>query len=226
MTITVYTALIISFLVFMGQACDSINDQCSRWHHQCKQWPDFEKGSADILLIQQQSRMGSFTSMVVWNSSRIQARSFWDTVGLLQQAVEYIMQKLTFPNQDQKLLRIDIKHPWDPEDNTTRYMCIYKPNNTPPSLVRGALYQGHPNDTRLYTYGGTLCLANTSFDTSATQMPETSTIWGYGTSAGTWSSYDIKYVSRVNFVDVFLLIPAKGCSLETESWILCRSSRT
>ncbi|KAF9636660.1 putative duf821 domain-containing protein [Lasiodiplodia theobromae] len=94
---------------------------------------------------------------------------------------------------NQKLLRIDIKHPWDPEDNTTRYMCIYKPNNTPPSLVRGALYRGHPNDTKLYTYGGTLCLANTSFDTSATQMPETSTIWGYGTSAGTWSSHDIKY---------------------------------
>lgn len=70
-------------------------------------------------------------------------------------------------------------------------------------------------------YGGTTFLANTSFPNWTPQISESSTIWGYGTSADTWSSYDIKDVSHLSFVYGFPLIFAKECSPETESWILC-----
>lgn len=65
----------------------------------------------------------------------------------------------------------------------------------PPSLTRGAAYQGLQNDSKLYTYGGTSFMANRSFPDWAAPDASTYSLWSYDTVTQSWSQYDVTMAS-------------------------------
>jgi hypothetical protein len=63
----------------------------------------------------------------------------------------------------------------------------------PPNMVRGALFRGPANDSKLYTFGGSTFLANeTDTDWQAPKSDQYS-LWSYDTSSMTWGQYDVSY---------------------------------
>lgn len=67
--------------------------------------------------------------------------------------------------------------------------------SNPPNMVRGALYRGPGNDTRLYTFGGSTFLANESDPDWQAPVSDQIGLWSYDTAAMTWSQYDITYAA-------------------------------
>ena len=62
---------------------------------------------------------------------------------------------------------------------------------TPPTVVRGALYQGATSDTRVYMYGGTMTSLNTSSPYYVGPTAVQYTLWSYDTSSGNWDQFDV-----------------------------------
>ncbi|KAF2756842.1 hypothetical protein EJ05DRAFT_477072 [Pseudovirgaria hyperparasitica] len=55
----------------------------------------------------------------------------------------------------------------------------------PPSLMRGAFFQGDASDDRLYAFGGTAYYGNTSFP-GWVDMPDAPPLWVFNTHNNTW----------------------------------------
>ncbi|KAF2145392.1 uncharacterized protein K452DRAFT_283752 [Aplosporella prunicola CBS 121167] len=96
---------------------------------------------------------------------------------------------------NQWLIRVDMSDSWDWKTNISDRR-IEKTQNSgtgtyPPSLARGALFQGPQNDTKIYTYGGTAVMANQSFPGWVQPEVETYTLWSYDTSGQNWQQYDV-----------------------------------
>lgn len=64
-------------------------------------------------------------------------------------------------------------------------------NSAPPSVAFGALYQGPINDTKLYSYGGSVSYDNTSRPGWAPAISERYPLWSYETSGEEWTAIDL-----------------------------------
>jgi hypothetical protein len=90
-----------------------------------------------------------------------------------------------------------MSRPWDTKTNFTEKRIGRFGNSlmgaNPPNMVRGALFRGPANDSKLYTFGGSTFLAN---DTDQNWQPPSSdqfSLWSYDTSSMTWGQYDVSY---------------------------------
>ena len=103
----------------------------------------------------------------------------------------------TFSNKftDQQLIRVDMRDSWDWRTNISQLSIPKSPNPTtgtsPLSYVRGALFQGRANDSNIYSFGGTTCLANKSFPGWTSQASDQYSLWSYDTSGQIWQQYDV-----------------------------------
>ncbi|KAF2087703.1 hypothetical protein K490DRAFT_73631 [Saccharata proteae CBS 121410] len=97
------------------------------------------------------------------HQSTIKDSYLWIDGGV--ETFNYNGDKILGYNQD--LLRIEMSSSWDWKTDISE-LTIEKAKNSdtgtlPPSLTRGALFQGPANVTTIYSFGGTSCLANTTF---------------------------------------------------------------
>lgn len=65
--------------------------------------------------------------------------------------------------------------------------------SNPPNMVRGALWRGLANDSRLYTFAGSTFLANQSDPDWRPPGFDDYSLWSYDTSLMTWGQYDVSY---------------------------------
>ncbi|KAI9662407.1 MAG: hypothetical protein M1821_008574 [Bathelium mastoideum] len=94
-----------------------------------------------------------------------------------------------------QLLRVDMRDSWDWKTNISQ-VSIPKSLNPdtgtyPPSYARGALFQGPADGTKIYSFGGTTFLANTSFPGWTGQDVDQYSLWSYDISDQTWQQYDV-----------------------------------
>lgn len=92
-------------------------------------------------------------------------------------------------------MQIDLTNSWNWKTNLTVNQ-IEKGQNPQtgtdaPLLVRSALYQGTPDDTSFYLYGGTVSFSNTSFPGWQQPLTAQYALWSYSTTDQTWSQYDV-----------------------------------
>ncbi|QDS77352.1 hypothetical protein FKW77_005389 [Venturia effusa] len=95
------------------------------------------------------------------------------------------------------MFEIDLSKPWDAKTNfTERRIGRFGDSSmgsNPPNMVRGGLWRGPPNDSRLYTFGGSTFLANrTDVDWKPPQDDRYS-LWSFDTASLKWAQYDITY---------------------------------
>jgi hypothetical protein len=95
------------------------------------------------------------------------------------------------------VFEIDLSRPWDLNTNFTEKRIGRFGNSlmgaNPPNMVRGALFRGPTNDTRMYTFGGSTFLANTSDPSWQQPSSDHYSLWSYDTSLMTWNQYDITH---------------------------------
>jgi hypothetical protein len=88
-----------------------------------------------------------------------------------------------------------MSRPWDINTNFTEKRIGRFGNSlmgaNPPNMVRGALFRGPRSDSRLYTFGGSTFLANTSDPSWQPPSSDQYSLWSYDTSLMTWNQYDI-----------------------------------
>lgn len=61
----------------------------------------------------------------------------------------------------------------------------------PPNMVRGALFRGPGNDTRVFTFAGSTFIANTSDPDWAAPSSNQYSLWSFDTTLQVWAQYDI-----------------------------------
>ncbi|KAK2797437.1 hypothetical protein FQN51_008470 [Onygenales sp. PD_10] len=96
---------------------------------------------------------------------------------------------------DKYLIEIDMSESWDWKKNLST-VALNKTENpdtgsNPPQVVRGALYAGRPDHNKIYLYGGTTSLRNTSFPGWLPQSSAQYTLWSYDTLTKEWDQYDV-----------------------------------
>jgi hypothetical protein len=88
-----------------------------------------------------------------------------------------------------------MSRPWDTKTNFTEKRIGRFGNSlmgaNPPNMVRGALFRGPPNDTKLYTFGGSTFLANETDPNWQAPSSDQFSLWSYDTSSMTWGQYDV-----------------------------------
>lgn len=60
---------------------------------------------------------------------------------------------------------------------------------SPPSLVQGAMFSGASSDPKLFVYGGTTSMVNTSFPGYMSNNPKGAALWSYDTSTQAWFQF-------------------------------------
>ncbi|KAI9775133.1 MAG: hypothetical protein M1835_005928 [Candelina submexicana] len=101
------------------------------------------------------------------------------------------------------LIEVDLSQSWDWKTNISeKAESVTAPNSvSPPTLVRGALFQGSPDDNSIYLYGGTTSWwATPNQGTSSGFNPPTPqqySLWSYDTVAKKWDNPDISAASQV-----------------------------
>lgn len=102
-------------------------------------------------------------------------------------------------SSDQYLIQVDMSDSWDWKTNITQRKVEKSENPStgtfPPSLMRGAMFQGNHDDLKVYTYGGTSFLANISFPNWEPPDSSTYALWSYDTSTQMWNQYDVTFAS-------------------------------
>jgi hypothetical protein len=90
-----------------------------------------------------------------------------------------------------------MSRPWDTKTNFTEKRIGRFGNSlmgaNPPNMVRGGLFRGPPNDTKLYTFGGSTFLANETDPSWQSPGSDQYSLWSYDTSSMTWDQYDVSY---------------------------------
>ena len=90
---------------------------------------------------------------------------------------------------------------WDWKKNISQVLIERTANpNTgtpPPQVVRGALYQGAPDDPNIYLYGGTTSFLNTSFPNYTDPYTNQYSLWSYDTGKDTWNQFDVTRNARL-----------------------------
>lgn len=83
--------------------------------------------------------------------------------------------------------------PWDakeksPESSVEKTASLGA-GTLPPSLVQGALFSSGSGDSKIFTYGGTTFMGNTSFPGYVPNNPKGAGLWSYDTSAKAWFQF-------------------------------------
>jgi len=90
---------------------------------------------------------------------------------------------------------------WKASDFPKKIEAVSRPNGSsvtlPPSLMRGALYQGLANDSRIYLYGGTAYMGNSSFPGYTPPDSNPGTLWSFDPAKRTWGMHNISAQSPV-----------------------------
>ncbi|ORY15499.1 hypothetical protein BCR34DRAFT_179054 [Clohesyomyces aquaticus] len=102
---------------------------------------------------------------------------------------------------NQFLLQVDLTTSWDWKGNLTYVALELSPNpqtgSSARASVRGAMYQGPANDSKVYIYGGTQYRGNESFPNAnanyylvhySDQYP----LWSFENDTQVWGQYDVK----------------------------------
>ncbi|KAF2811935.1 uncharacterized protein BDZ99DRAFT_440976 [Mytilinidion resinicola] len=101
------------------------------------------------------------------------------------------------------LLEYDLKTSWDWKTNIS-YSAIEKTPNPqtgtePPNFIRGTMFQGPANDSKLYAYGGTSFIGNMSAANRSASYSQQYPLWSIDSGGTTWDQYDLKQDWRPNF---------------------------
>ncbi|TLD29586.1 hypothetical protein E2P81_ATG05880 [Venturia nashicola] len=95
------------------------------------------------------------------------------------------------------MFEIDLSKPWDTKINFTEKRIgrfgDSSMGSNPPNMIRGGLWRGPPNDSRLFTFGGSTFLANTSDMDWKPPADDKYSLWSYDTASMKWGQYDISY---------------------------------
>jgi hypothetical protein len=96
------------------------------------------------------------------------------------------------------LIEVPLSESWDWKKNISETAIPKDANpqtgSTPPSLLRGAMFQGSPSDPNVYIYGGTTSQLNNSFSGTYPD-PSTYSLWSYSTDDNSWNQYDVTSAS-------------------------------
>jgi hypothetical protein len=97
---------------------------------------------------------------------------------------------------DKFLIDIDLTQTWDWKVNLSE-RARPKTNHvdgspSPPSLIRGSLFQGPAEDPRIYLLGGTTSPSNDSFAWYTPPTPSTYSLWSYDTETTEWAPHSIE----------------------------------
>lgn len=94
---------------------------------------------------------------------------------------------------DDYLLTIDLSSSWNWKTNITETAFNITPvestGTTPPSLTNGVLFQGSPDDPRIWMYGGTTNWWNVSAPSFQVPQPAAYSLWSYDTVGQQWVRY-------------------------------------
>lgn len=95
------------------------------------------------------------------------------------------------------IFEIDMSDSWDANINLSETRIGRFGNSlmgsNPPNMVRGALYRGPINDSRIFTFGGTTFIANTTDPDWQAPSSDQYSLWSYDTTLMTWGQYDISH---------------------------------
>ena len=95
------------------------------------------------------------------------------------------------------MINVNLSTSWDWKTNISETSTNITANPTtgsvPPQVIRGALYQGTRDDDRIFLYGGTTSLANTSFPGWQGPVPPTYSLWSFDTKSTQWSQFDVSH---------------------------------
>lgn len=95
------------------------------------------------------------------------------------------------------MFEIDLSKPWDTTTNFTEKRIgrfgDSSMGSNPPNMIRGGLWRGPPNDSKLYTFGGSTFLANNTDVDWKPPSDDSYALWSYDTASMKWGQYDISY---------------------------------
>ncbi|KAE9981857.1 hypothetical protein EG327_006067 [Venturia inaequalis] len=95
------------------------------------------------------------------------------------------------------MFEIDLSKPWDTRTNFSEKRIgrfgDSSMGSNPPNMIRGGLWRGPPNDSRLFTFGGSTFLANTTDVDWKPPTDDKYSLWSYDTASMKWAQYDVSY---------------------------------
>lgn len=111
------------------------------------------------------------------------------------------MTTVTESRQDEYIWEIDLTHSWDVSSLDSGYketrigrLSGNRQGANPPNMVRGGLYRGpKESSNKLYTFGGSTFLANTTDPDWQTPLQYPDSLWSFDTEAKTWETIDVGY---------------------------------
>lgn len=90
------------------------------------------------------------------------------------------------------IYQIDLGDSWDTATNyTVTQIGRFGNGFNPPYMVRGALYRNSFKDSKLFTFGGSTFIANTTDPAWTMPSSDEISLWSYDTSSQTWAQYDV-----------------------------------
>ncbi|KAF9637447.1 Galactose oxidase/kelch beta-propeller [Lasiodiplodia theobromae] len=94
------------------------------------------------------------------------------------------------------IYELDVSQSWDANTNFTesRIGRYSEADANPPNMLRGALYAANRETNRLFTFGGSSFLANTSDPDWQPPSQDSTSLWSYDTEIRDWHSYNISTV--------------------------------
>lgn len=116
----------------------------------------------------------------------------------------FLLQLLLVPRHgkltcgpDKYMFEIDLSKPWDTRTNFSEKRIgrfgDSSMGSNPPNMIRGGLWRGPPNDSRLFTFGGSTFLANTTDVDWKPPTDDKYSLWSYDTASMKWAQYDVSY---------------------------------
>ena len=100
---------------------------------------------------------------------------------------------------DNYLIAVDLSTSWDWKTNVSEKVLMKNPNpstgTAAPILSRGALYHGLDADDRIYLFGGTTNLWNTSFPGFQAPSSQQYSLWSFDIKSQAWEQFDVTSAS-------------------------------
>lgn len=105
------------------------------------------------------------------------------------------MELANLEPSDTYFIEVDLKSSWDWKLNISEGLVTKGSNpttgTTPPTLIKGTLFHGAPDQKNIYLYGGTTSFYNYSFPGYMPPYTNQYNLWGYDTAAKTWDQFDV-----------------------------------
>jgi hypothetical protein len=102
---------------------------------------------------------------------------------------------------DENLIKVDMSVSWNWWTNisevATNMTMDPSAKERAPAKIRGSMFQGTSNDTRLWMYGGTTSYWNTSFPGWRAPDGPDYALWSYDTATGNWTAHNVSSASPI-----------------------------